>query len=72
MYITSHVLDLLSDLRFVHRPFSLFELRHKKPGFLPIRKQSRRSAVSAFAFATRIVLFIFYLYPKFQASSFML
>ena len=28
--------------------------------------------ISAFIFVTRIVLFLFYLYPKFQASSFML
>ena len=28
--------------------------------------------ISAFVFATRIVLFLFYLYPKFQASTFML
>ena len=35
------------------------------------RKQRRRSAslISAFVFATRIVQFLFYLNPKFQASS---
>ena len=37
-----------------------------------MQKQRHRSAVSAFVFATRIVQFLFYLYPKFQASSFVL
>ena len=52
-----------------------FEPHREKTGFLPMRKQRRRSAavtaklISAFVFATRIVQSLFYLYPKFQASS---
>ena len=46
------------------------EPHREKTGLLPMRKQRRRSAklISAFVFATRIVQFIFYLNPKFQAS----
>ena len=48
---------------------------HGKTNNLHMRKQRRRSAsrfaklISAFVFATRIVQFLFYLNPKFQASS---
>ena len=45
---------------------------HWKTNNLPGRKQRRRSTaklISAFVFATRIVQFLFYLNPKFQASS---
>ena len=45
---------------------------HGKTNNMPRRKQRRRSAaklISAFVFATRIVQFLFYLNPKFQASS---
>ena len=50
------------------------EPRHKKTGFLPMRKQRRRTAklISAFVFATRIVHFLFLLNPKFQASMLLL
>ena len=55
------------------------EPRHEKTGFLPMRKQRRRSAfavtaklISAFVFATRIVHFLFLLNPKFQASMLLL
>ena len=49
----------------------IHELCHEKTGFLPMRKQKEQIAVtahliSAFVFATRIVQFLFYLYPKFQ------
>ena len=49
-----------------------FEPPHGKTNNLHRRKQRRRSAtklISAFVFATRIVRFLFYLNPKFQASS---
>ena len=50
-----------------------YEPPHGKTNNLHMRKQRRRSAsrklISAFVFATRIVQFLFYLNPKFQASS---
>ena len=45
---------------------------HEKTNNLHMRKQRRRSAtklISAFVFATQIVHFLFFLNPKFQASS---
>ena len=44
---------------------------HGKTNNLHMRKQRRRTAklISAFVFATRIVQFLFFLNPKFQASS---
>ena len=53
----------------------IYEPPHGKTNKLHLRKQRRRSAsrsaklISAFVFATRIVQFLFYLNPKFQASS---
>ena len=57
----------------------LYEPYHekKKQRFLPLRKQRRRSTVqyiiaqliSAFVFATRTLQILFFLNPKFQASS---
>ena len=56
----------------------VFEPSHEKTNNLHRRKQRRRSAsrlavtaklISAFFFPTRIVHFLFYLNPKFQASS---
>ena len=56
-----------------------FEPRHEKTGFFNMQKQRRRSAsrvtaklISAFVFATRIVQSLFFLNPKFQASSHLL
>ena len=54
---------------------STSEPPHGKTNNLRRRKQRRRSAsrtaklISGFVFATRIVQFLFYLNPKFQASS---
>ena len=54
-------------------PDLLIEPRHKKTGFLCMRKQRRRSAsprsFRAFVFATRIVQSLYFLILKFQASS---
>ena len=50
----------------------LNEPRYEKTSFLHMRKQRRRSAaqlISAFVFATWIVQSLFYLNPKFQAST---
>ena len=49
----------------------LNEPPHGKTNNLHMRNQRRRSAslISAFVFATRIVQFLLYLTPKFQASS---
>ena len=46
----------------------------EKTGLLPMQKQRGRSAklISAFVFATWIVQFLLYLYPKFQDSNFLL
>ena len=57
-----------------------FEPRREKPGFLHMRKQRRRSElfavtaklISAFVFATCIVQSLYFLNPKFQASSHLL
>ena len=47
-----------------------YEPRSEKTGFLHMRKQRCRSAlISAFVFATRIVQSLYFLNPKFQASS---
>ena len=46
------------------------EPRHKKSGFLPMRKQAK--LISAFVFATRIVHFLFLLNQKFQVSMLLL
>ena len=54
------------------------EPQREKTGFLHMRKQRRRSAsrtaklISAFVFASRIVQSLFFLIPKFQASSHLL
>ena len=47
------------------------EPRDEKTGFLHMRIQRRRSAnlISAFEFAKRIVQSLYFLNPKFQASS---
>ena len=46
------------------------EPRHVKTGILHMRKQRQRSAaISVFVFATWLVRSLFYLNPKFQASS---
>ena len=49
----------------------IYEPPHEKPNVLHMRKQRRRSAsrISAFVFATWIVQLLFFLDPKFQASS---
>ena len=47
----------------------LIEPGHEKTGFLLMRKQVTAKLISAFVFATRIVQFLFFLNPKFQASS---
>ena len=48
----------------------LIEPRCEKTGFLHMRKQ--RQLISAFVFATPIVKSLFFLKPKFQASSYLL
>ena len=52
------------------------ESHHEKTRFLHVRKQRRRSAsqktaklISAFVFTIRIVQFLFFQNPKFQASN---
>ena len=52
-------------------PFLQMNRLMGKPTICICKKQRRRSAklISAFVFATRIVQFLFYLNPKFQASS---
>ena len=53
-----------------------FELHHEKTRFLHVRKQRRRSAtihlISAFTVAALIVQSLYFLNPKFQASSHLL
>ena len=52
-----------------------YEPRREKTGYLHMRKQRRRSAaklISAFVFATRIVQSLYFLNPKFRASSHLL
>ena len=57
---------------------STFEPRREKTGLLHMRKQRRRcftvtaKLIIAFVFAIRIVQFLCYLNPKFQASSYLL
>ena len=73
LYRANYVYVYDKDVDDVAEPFCILinELRHEKTGFLPMRKQRRRSAVqataqliSAFVFATRIVQFHFYLYSR--------
>ena len=56
-----------------------YEPHREKTGFLPRRKTKAQISfavtaklISAFVFATRIVQFLFFLNPKFQASSLLL
>ena len=66
---------VLSKKRLTSWLKTRYEPPRGKTNNLHMRKQSRRSAsvtaklISAFVFATRIVQFLFYLNPKFQASS---
>ena len=56
------------------------EPQRENPGFLTMRNMSKTQIsfavtvklISAFVFATQIVQSLFYLYPKFQASSLLL
>ena len=75
LYVVPEFLGTIKLVKLV-----VIEPHREKTGFLPRRKQRRRSAsrlrfavtaklISAFVFATRIVQFLFYLNPKFQASS---
>ena len=61
-FLVHHNIDLICK----------YEPHREKTGFLPMRKQRRRSAsaklISAFVFATRIVQFLFYLNPKFHLN----
>ena len=58
--------------------FNSYEPHCEKTRFLPMQKQRHISCavtaqlISAFVFATRIVQFLFFLNPKFQAASFLL
>ena len=66
----------LSCVTVFHCSPEINEPRYEKTVFLHMRKQRRRSAaqllISAFVFAIRIVQSLFYLNPKFQASSHLL
>ena len=65
---------------FIHvlnKPLTyLNEPRYEKTGFLHMRKQRHRSVtaqlISAFVFVILLVQFLYYLNPKFQASSHLL
>ena len=60
----------------IRRISKIIETRYEKTGFLHMRKQRRRSVtaklISAFVFAARIVQSLYFLNPKFQASSHLL
>ena len=81
-YFHTHSLHQIANGHSVHNVslFNIvlyeFEPRHKKTGFLHMRKQRRRSVtaqlISAFVCATQILLSLFFLDPKFQASSHLL
>ena len=67
--------NLFSDATRLFSQY-IFEPLHEKTNNLHMRKQRRRIScavtaqlISAFVFATQIVQILFYLYPKFQASS---
>ena len=68
--------DSKSDFVNVKADQQKIEPRCEKTGFLHMRKQSRRSAaaqlISAFVFAIRIVQSLYFVDPKFQASSHLL
>ena len=58
---------------------NLYEPRHEKTSFLHMRKLKTQISfavtvklISAFVFATQIVQSLYFLYPKFQASSHLL
>ena len=68
-----------SKVCYLYMPLPLYEPRHEKTGYLHMRKQRLRSAsrlpaklISAFVFATQIVQSLYFLNPKFQASSHLL
>ena len=68
--------DFLRTKMFFTKPFE--PLHEKSNDFAYAKTKTQISfavtvkLISAFVFTTWIVLFLFYLYPKFQASSFML
>ena len=57
---------IVGIFKFISR---INEPPHGKTNNLHRRKQRTAKLISAFVFATRIVQFLFYLKPKFQASS---
>ena len=76
MHDVEAIFTFLNCYKYLETVF-LIEPRYEKTGFLHVRKQRRRSAstaklISAFVFATRIVQSLFFLNPKFQASSHLL
>ena len=71
--------DILSseETNLINSPRN--EPRYEKTGFLHMRKQRRRSLrsitaqlISVFVFATRLVQSLYFINPKFQASSYLL
>ena len=74
-YTGNHLMQLMFIIN-IHVVMS-YEPRREKTGFLHMRKTQISFAVtakliSAFVFATRIVQSLYYLNPKFQASSHLL
>ena len=69
-----NVQSMLPKIDLIRAESELYEPRREKTSFLHMQKQRRRSAsqISAFVFATGIVQSLYYLNPKFQASSHLL
>ena len=83
MATTSRVTDIMLIINIlnthVHVPVGINELHHEINGFCAYAKTKAQISftvtaklISAFVFATRIVQFLFFLNPKFQASSLLL
>ena len=63
----------LCNMQRLFKAVKWYEPRHEKTGFLQMRKQRRTAKlISSFVFATRILQSLYFLNPKFQASSHLL
>ena len=78
MIIQAFRLQILQEKYYVQQQTLqsniISEQRHEKTNILHMRKQRCRTAqlISPFVFAIWLVQFLYYLYPKFQASSHLL
>ena len=67
--------DMVIDFQNVSMFAALYEPCHEKTRFVHMRKQAQiitAKLISTFVFTIQVVQFLFFLYPKFHASSHLL